>query len=105
MAKKYKSPAAASIHEMMSDLRRIGAIDKQTMRNFDESCLAPIKELSSEEIRTIRESQNVSQAVFALYLNVSTTSVSQWERGEKKPAGPALKLLSIVKQRGLTAIV
>jgi len=27
-----------------------------------------------------------------------------WERGEKRPSGPSLKLLSIVKARGLDAI-
>jgi putative transcriptional regulator len=30
--------------------------------------------------------------------------VSEWERGEKRPSGPSLKLLSIVKTRGLDAI-
>ena len=46
----------------------------------------------------------VSQTVFALYMNVSKDSVSQWEREIKKPAGPTLKLLSLVKQKGLAAI-
>ncbi len=43
-------------------------------------------------------------ATLALYMNVSKDSVSQWERGIKKPAGPTLKLLSLVKQKGLAAI-
>ena len=38
-------------------------------------------------------SGQVSQAVFANHLNVIKDSVSQWERGVKRPAGPALKLL------------
>jgi putative transcriptional regulator len=46
----------------------------------------------------------VSQTVFALYLNVSKKSVSQWERGQKKPAGTTLKLLSLVKKKGLASI-
>jgi putative transcriptional regulator len=37
-------------------------------------------------------------------LNVPTTLVSQWERGEKRPSGPSLKLLSLVKHKGLDAI-
>ncbi|WP_110579462.1 helix-turn-helix domain-containing protein [Microcystis aeruginosa] len=48
--------------------------------------------------------KGVSQAVFAHYLNVSKDSVSQWERGEKHPAGLALKLLSLVEKKGLNAI-
>jgi putative transcriptional regulator len=31
--------------------------------------------------------------------------VSEWERGQKKPSGPSLKLLSIVRKRGLDAIM
>jgi putative transcriptional regulator len=52
----------------------------------------------------VRVANNVSQQVFASYLNVTPTLVSQLERGEKKPSGPSLKLLSIVKKKGLDAI-
>ena len=50
------------------------------------------------------ERERVSQAVFALYLNVSTGLISQWERGEKHPAGTSLKLLALVQEKGLEAI-
>ena len=46
------------------------------------------------------EREQVSQPVFAMYLNVTKDSVSQWERGDKRPAGSAVKLLSIVAERG-----
>ena len=52
----------------------------------------------------MRERAGVSQGVFARYLNVKPKLVSEWERGEKKPSGPSLKLLSIVKAKGLDAI-
>ena len=42
--------------------------------------------------------------MFARYLNVTTGLISQWERGEKHPAGASLKLLNLVRQRGLAAI-
>jgi putative transcriptional regulator len=83
---------------------KAGVIDKQTMRRFDESCLTPVHEFSAAEIRAIREREGVSQTVFAHYLNVTKESVSQWERGRKKPAGSTLKLLSLVERRGLNAI-
>ena len=35
---------------------------------------------------------------------VTTNLVSKWERGQKRPSGPALKLLSIVKAKGLEAL-
>jgi len=103
-ARTYKSGAFAAIHETASDLFEVGMIDKQTMRQFDESCLTPVHVFTAEEIRALREREEVSQKVFALYLNVTKESVSQWERGQKKPAGPTLKLLSLVKRKGLGAI-
>ena len=64
----------------------------------------PTQALKTEQIRNIRERENVSQVVFAHYLNVSKGIVSQWERGEKRPSGTSLKLLSLVEKKGLSAI-
>ena len=50
------------------------------------------------------ENERVSQAVFAIHLNVSKGVVSQWERGEKQPAGTSLKLLALIQEKGLDAI-
>ena len=102
--KTYKSEALAAIHETVSDMFDAGVIDKQTMRRFDESCLTPVHIFTGEEIRALREREEVSQTVFAHYLNVTKDSVSQWERGQKKPAGASLKLLSLVERKGLEAI-
>jgi putative transcriptional regulator len=52
----------------------------------------------------LRRRAGVSQAVFAKYLNVTVGLMSQWERGEKQPRGPSLKLLSLVQKKGLEAI-
>lgn len=103
--KTYKSEALASVHEMMEGLHEVGSIDKQTMREFDETCLIPAPLLKPEEIRAIREAERVSQPVFARYLNVSKNLVSDWERGTKRPGGPALRLLSVVKRKGLAALI
>jgi transcriptional regulator with XRE-family HTH domain len=42
----------------------------------------------------------LSQPVFARYLNVTTGLVSQWERDEKHPRGASLKLLTLVVKKG-----
>jgi putative transcriptional regulator len=104
MANKYRSDAFAAIHETMEALHEMGAIDKRTMREFDEACLSPVLVLAPEEIRQIRLSENISQPVFARYLNVSKNLVSDWERGVKKPGGPALRLLTVIQKKGLQAI-
>jgi len=104
MAKKYRSDAFAAIHETMEALHDIGAIDKQTMREFDDACLTPVHVLAPKEIKAIRAREHISQPVFARYLNVSKNLVSDWERGVKKPGGPALRLLTVIQKKGLEAI-
>lgn len=104
MAQKYKSDSLAALHESMQGLHDIGLVDAKTMRQFDSSCLTPIENMTPDEIAETRIKQGVSQTVFAHYLNVSVGSISKWERGEKHPSGPALKLLALVKQKGLEAI-
>jgi putative transcriptional regulator len=83
MVKKYRSDALAAIHETMEALHEIGAVDKQTMREFDDACLTPVRILSPDEIKAIRAREHISQPVFARYLNVSKNLVSDWERGVK----------------------
>jgi putative transcriptional regulator len=102
---KFRSRVSEAIHETASGLHRIGLIDQKTMRDFDVSCLTRIEPMSAAEITALREQAGVSQSVFARYLNVQPKAVSEWERGEKKPSGPSLKLLSLVKAKGLEAIV
>jgi putative transcriptional regulator len=104
MTKKYKINASAVLHETAQDLHDIGLVDHVTMREFDDACLTPIKTLDPIEITATRKQTGVSQSVFAHYLNVSVGSVSKWERGEKHPSGPALKLLDLVRRKGLEVL-
>ena len=104
MTKKYRSEAFAAIHETMETLHDVGAIDKQTMREFDDACLAPVHVLAPDEIKAIRLREHISQPVFARYLNVSKNLVSDWEHGVKKPGGRALRLLTVIQKKGLEAI-
>ena len=101
---RYRSQRLEVLHKTAQALHRVGAIDKATMRDFDATCLTLVEQLSAKEIQKMRENAGVSQAIFARYLNVKTKLVSEWERGEKKPSGPSLKLLALVKAKGLDAI-
>ncbi|MET4701001.1 putative transcriptional regulator [Constrictibacter sp. MBR-5] len=107
MAKRTSRPEGGilgTVHRTAVGLHGAGVIDKETMRAFDALCLTPVAPMAPEEIRALREREQVSQPVFALYLNVRKDAVSKWERGEKRPNGPSLKLLSLVKAKGLRAI-
>lgn len=102
--RKFKSDAFESIHSSASALLRIGAIDKATMRTFDESCLDTPPPIGPHQIKKLRVSNNVSQPVFARFLNTSASTVEKWETGAKRPSGMALKLLAIVQKHGLRVL-
>ena len=104
MAIKHKSRIARVVHEAAADAHKAGGVDKTTMRKFDALCLAAVDELSPREIQALRERENVSQAVLARHLNVTTGLISQWKRGERRPSGPALTLLSLIKRKGLQVL-
>jgi len=104
MARKYRSDAMAAIHETAVDLHHVGGLDQKTMRKFDALCLTPIENMTPARIRSIRTKERASQTVFAAYLNVTPSLVSKWERGEKRPQGASLKLLSLVAKKGLEVV-
>ncbi|QTD44367.1 helix-turn-helix domain-containing protein [Ottowia testudinis] len=98
---KAKSPIFEAVHETAADLHRLGFIDKRKMQQYDALCLEPVPDYDSERIKALRESLNVSQAVFASLLNTSVSSVRKWEVGDKNPNGTAQKLMYIIERNGL----
>ncbi|MFO3724933.1 helix-turn-helix domain-containing protein [Pseudomonas sp. HLMP] len=89
----------------LSALHETGAVGKVTMREFEAICPAPVRDFSALDIRRLRETLNFSQPVFALHLHTSTSTIRKWEQGETRPAGPALKLLNVIADKGLHAIL
>jgi putative transcriptional regulator len=105
MAKaSYRSRRLEALHKTATALHGVGALDKATLRDLHAFCLTKVEELTGEEIQALREREHVSQAIFAHHLNVRTKLVSDWERGVKRPSGPSLKLLALVRAKGLDAI-
>ncbi len=104
MKKQYKTSIMAAVHETAEDLHAAGVMPTRTLREFDALCLTPVQPLTPQEIRALRVREEASQAVFARHLNVSTGLVSKWERGEKHPQGPSLKLLCLIKEKGMSAV-
>ncbi len=111
MAKTTKpSRMVRALLEMADDARRAGVMDeathrKITMRHLGEAAGAVTEPISGDEIRALREEAHLSQAVFARYLNLTTGYVSQLERGAKRPTGPALVLLNVIRRKGIEAIL
>ena len=92
--RKYQSRIAKAVHEtaagIASNWRRRQEDDARVRRDVphdDQGALLLARSAASA-------SRPASARRFSdTYLNVPTTLVSQWERGQKKPSGPSLKLL------------
>ncbi|ALK35280.1 helix-turn-helix domain-containing protein [Burkholderia plantarii] len=102
--RKTRSPIIEAVRATAEGLHGVGPVDQVTLREIDPLWLPPVEPLEPADIRRIRESTHVSQAVFARLLNTSLSTVQKWEIGQKKPAGTALKLLHLVQKRGLEAV-
>lgn len=104
MKRKFRSDAFEAIHSNASGMFRAGTISKATMRHFDETCLSVPAAFAPAEIKQLRERHQLSQPVFARYLNISESTIEKWEAGTKKPSGSALKLLAVVQKHGLDVL-
>ncbi len=92
------------VRESAKGLYDAGILDAVTMHEFDAICLPPVKAFSAYEIKMIRLKEHVSHAVFAKYLNTSSSTIKQWEQGDKHPRGTSLKLLNLVASKGLVVL-
>lgn len=101
---KFRSDASEAIHSAAAMLHKAGLLDKTTMRDFDARHLVLPVEIKPAQIKKLREANNVSQPVFARYLNTSESTVEKWETGAKRPSGMALKLLAVVQKHGLRVL-
>jgi putative transcriptional regulator len=86
----------ATAHGLAAALHRVGAMDALSMRDMDRLCLPPRPDYDGVEVRRIRAATRMSQPVFARLLGVDKSAVAQWERGAKRPSGPALRLLEVL---------
>jgi putative transcriptional regulator len=86
-----------AIRESVQDL-----IDSGVQTSFTEKELkslgATFKDISitPDKIKKIRNVSKYSQSVFARLLNVSISSIRQWEQGSRKPTGSAKVLLELL---------
>ncbi|MDO8502127.1 MAG: helix-turn-helix domain-containing protein [Gemmatimonadaceae bacterium] len=62
------------------------------------STASPAPLYGANDVKKIRTSVKLSQAVFAATLNVSPDTVRAWEQGKKQPGGPAARLLELTEK-------
>ena len=57
---------------------------------------AVIHEFTPVDVKNIRAQVGMSQNEFASAFGISVSTLRHWERGDRKPHGPALVLLNVV---------
>lgn len=88
--------ALNAAYEMAADLHASGVMDDLTMEKVRLMRFPAKKTYSPSEIQRIRSLAKMSQSVFALLLNVGKSTVVKWEKGDRRPAGPAMRMLQLL---------
>lgn len=57
---------------------------------------AVVHEFSPIDVKNLRLNIGMSQSEFASAFGISVSTLRHWERGDRKPHGPALVLLNVV---------
>lgn len=88
-----------SIGQTVQDLMNSGVKTSFTQKELDSLGVEiPDVQISTIQIQEIRKQMNLSQTVFARLLNVSPSSIRQWEQGKRKPTGATKVLLELLKK-------
>jgi putative transcriptional regulator len=105
MTNKPKSRIIEEMTETVKGLHKAGVITKKSMEEFEALRNLEVKPMTPRHIKLLRNKTQLSQAVFALAMNTSLSTIQKWEAGDKKPSGTSLKLLSLVEKKGLEIIL
>ena len=88
-----------AIGETVQDMLNSGIKTSFTKRELDSLGIKiPEIQLTTYQIKAIREQMNLSQTVFAMLLNVSPSSIRHWEQGKRKPTGSTKVLLELLEK-------
>ncbi len=55
-------------------------------------------------VKSIRQKTELTQEEFAAAFGISVATLRHWERGDRKPQGPALVLLNLVRKSPETVL-
>lgn len=104
---KVKMSIQKTIHDLSSGLYKSGIIDQKKYKKLISNHDVNEPDLiiySPNEIKEIRKRENVSQSVFAKYLNVSLPTIRSLEQGKRQAKGAILKLINLVDKNGLSEL-
>ena len=90
--------------ELMTGLNEAVEIERGTLKGKKTVYeIQPVKKYDSSQIKQIRVSVGMTQALFADYMGVSAKTVEAWEKGTNRPTGTACRLISMLENKTFTA--
>ncbi len=93
MKKSIKDAVRTTVQDMLTS----GFKSSFTKKELDNlGIIIPGISMTPSQIKKIRQKTNLSQSVFAELLNVSLSSVRQWEQGARVPTGATKVLLELL---------
>ena len=88
-----------AIGDTVQDMINSGVKVSFTKKELDSLGVnIPKIQFTTDQIIAIRKKMNLSQTVFAKVLNVSASSIRQWEQGKRKPSGSTKILLELLEK-------
>jgi putative transcriptional regulator len=105
MKNNKKSRIIQEMQETVFGLHEAGVITKRSLEEFEALHQLNVKPMTPNRIKRLRTKTHLSQAVFAVAINASLSTVQKWEAGDKSPSGPSLKLLSLIERKGLEVVL
>jgi putative transcriptional regulator len=70
----------------------------QSVREMKAGKAARITQVAPNEVATARLRTGLTQAQFAMALQISPRTLQEWEQGRRKPSGAALALIQIASR-------
>ncbi len=96
MRDSIKKAIGGTVHDLLNAGMKTSFTEKELNGLGIE---IPDVQLTTTQIKAIRKQMNLSQAVFAKLLNVSLSSIRQWEQGKREPSGSTKVLLELLNKK------
>jgi putative transcriptional regulator len=84
--------------ELTQSIKEAGEIVRGKRKPAKKTRVEPLN------VKTVREKTGLPQTRFAVLMGVSIKTLQNWEQGRRRPQGPAVSLLRIVKNDPRSAL-
>ena len=102
--RKRKSALIMRLLNEGREWHREGWISDECRRGFEIDALQMPDPLLPHEVRAIREQNSLELSHFATLMATTPRQLRRWEQGFGRPKGSALRLLHMVRDRGVYAV-